>query len=423
MNFSSFKQAQEFLYKQIPSDKAKRYPGEFGLGRMRYFLSLIGDPQNKLKVIHIAGTSGKGSTAYLISILLVSQGFKVGLHVSPHLVDIRERCQINNKLISEKDFIDGVNDLFPAYKKISKTKWGSPTYFELLTALAYLIFQKKKVDYAVIETGLGGWYDATNTVSRQDKVAVLTKIGLDHTEILGKTIDEIALQKAKIIQNGNVAFSIEQEPEAKKIIEKIAKEQNAKLTFVKKQTDFRLGLMGDYQYENASLALVVVNYLSKRDKFKLESYKVRKVLKGAKFPGRFEIIKFKNKTLILDGAHNPQKMKAFITSLKKLFPSKKFDFLVAFKKEKDYSKMLRLIVPIAKTITITSFSLGTYDLKPMSEKPEIIVKELQKLKFQSYFSIQDPIKAYKKVLSEKNNIVITGSLYLLAKVYPKVISK
>lgn len=421
MEVRTFTQAQQFLFKQIPSIKTKRYPGEFGLGRMKYFLKLIGDPQNKLKVIHIAGTSGKGSTAYLISVLLVSQGFKVGLHVSPHLVDIRERCQINNKLISEQDFIDGVNDLFSAYQKISKTKWGSPTYFELLTALAYLIFQKKRVDYAVIETGLGGWYDATNTVLRQDKVAVITKIGLDHREILGKTIDKIALQKAKIIQKSNSAFSIEQEPKTKEFIKKVAGERKAKLTFIKKRTNFKLGLLGSYQYENASLALAVIFYLRKRDKFKLKSYKAYKALKEAKFPGRFEIVKIKNKTLILDGAHNPQKMDAFITSLKEIFPNKKFDFLVAFKKEKDFTKMLKLVVDVASSITLTSFSLGTYDLKPLSEKPKTIVKELKKFKFTNYFSIQDPIRAYKKVFNESNNIVITGSFYLLAKLYPFII--
>ena len=151
--------------------------------------------QEKLNIIHVAGTSGKGSTCYLISSLLKFHGFKVGLHQSPHLTDVRERFQMNNKIISEEEFIFYLNKIIPIINMVGKTFHGSLTYFEILVGLAYFIFYDKKIDYVVMETGLGGWFDATNVVERPDKLAVLTTIGLDHANILGKTIEEIALQK------------------------------------------------------------------------------------------------------------------------------------------------------------------------------------------------------------------------------------
>ncbi len=154
MKITTFKQAKQFLYNQIPSTEY-RFPGELGLNRTKYLLKLLGNPQNKLKVIHIAGTSGKGSTAYLISSLLLAHGFKVGLHISPHLTDIRERIQINNELITEKEFTTYVNKLIPVIEEVRKSSYGTPSYFEIQVAMAYLLYFEKRVDYAVMATGLG----------------------------------------------------------------------------------------------------------------------------------------------------------------------------------------------------------------------------------------------------------------------------
>src|SRR3989339_1709335 len=228
----TFKQAEAFLALHIPKTSTQTFPGELGLNRAKYFLHLLGNPQEKLKIIHVAGTSGKGSTCYLISSLLISQGFKVGLHQSPHLTDVTERFQINNQIISKKEFVFYLNKIIPVINMVGKTFHGQLTYFEILVGLAYLIFYEKKVDYAVIETGLGGKYDGTNIVSRSDKLSVLTKIGLDHINILGKTIEEIAYQKAMIINEKSQAISINQDPKAEKVIREVAKEKKAKLFFV-----------------------------------------------------------------------------------------------------------------------------------------------------------------------------------------------
>lgn len=422
MKINNFLQAEKYLTFHIRKTFRQIFQGEFGLKREKYFLQLLGNPQNKIKVIHIAGTSGKGSTCYLISSLLIKHGFKVGLHLSPHLTDVRERFQINNRLMSKKEFIFYLNKLIPFINKVKSSKFGKMSYFEILVGLAYFIFSEKKVDYAVMETGLGGLYDATNVVGRSDKVAVLTKIGYDHMKILGKTLKEIAFQKAMIINKNSLAVSIYQEKEAEKAIREVTKKKQAELYFIdasaSHKTTKRLSLIGNYQKENASLALKTVNFLSQRDGFKIDEKKVQQVFATAYFPGRFDIKKIKGKTIILDGAHNPQKMEAFTRALKDKYPKQRFHFLTAFKKGKDYQSMLCNIIPLASKITITSFFVDNQDLIHLSEKPTTIRQNLRQMGFEDYQIINQPEKAFKSILGkEKTMVVITGSMYLLGEIY------
>ena len=176
MKLRNLKEVEEFLFDQIPSFEKRKVPGQVGLDRTKYLMKLLGDPQEKIKIIHIAGTSGKGSTAHYLSQLLGCHGFKVGLSLSPHLVDIRERAQVGGKLLSEKKFVGYMNTLLTAFNKMKKYEYGTPTYFELVQALAFLAFYKERVDYAVIETGMGGTYDATNVVKNNSKMALITKL-------------------------------------------------------------------------------------------------------------------------------------------------------------------------------------------------------------------------------------------------------
>ncbi len=169
MQIKTLSQFEAYLKTRIPTREAL-FVGDLGLQRAKYFMRLLGNPQNKLKVIHIAGTSGKGSTAYLTSQLLQSQGFRVGLSISPHIFDIRERIQINNQLPTEKLILGYFNQILPTIEKMEKCRYGTPTYFEILVGLAYYIFAKEKLDYAVIETGLGGRLDGTNTVTNKNKI-------------------------------------------------------------------------------------------------------------------------------------------------------------------------------------------------------------------------------------------------------------
>jgi len=445
MKINSLKKTQEFLQTFIPKNGGQLFTGDWGLARTKYFLNLLGNPQNKLKVIHIAGTSGKGSTATLMSYLLVSQNFTVGLTVSPHIIDLRERCQINNQFISEKEFCLFINELIPYIDKVKRSSFKTPTYFEILIVLAFYIFYKKKVDYAVVETGLGGLYDATNCVSNKNKLAILTKIGFDHTQILGKTLSKIAYQKAMIAQPSNVIISTWQKPTAKKTIINVAKKNNSPLIFLKNNQncknikinnqfttfDFlfdnlnlnhvKLNLLGKHQVENCSLALIALQKLSQKDQFKLNTNNLRLSLTNIKIPGRMEIFHKYEKTIIADGAHNPQKMKAFIHSLKKLYPHKKFNFLITFKEKKDFKQMVKYIIPLANKIVITSFFTTNQELINLSSKPEVIAEEIKKNKFHNYNIIINPQEALQSLIrtspQSRNPLIITGSFYLIGEIY------
>ncbi len=440
------KQALDYLFRYIPKEKTYLYPGDLGLKRTKHLLKLIGAPQNVSKVIHVAGTSGKGSTAYYISTILRCLGFKVGLCVSPHLLDIRERFQINNKLIKQQEFCAYLNEISSIIEGLVKTKFGKPTYFEITTALAYYIFCKKGVDYAVIETGLGGLLDATNVVERSNKLAVITKIGHDHTSILGTTLKEIAYQKAGIIKLHNIVVSLKnQYPKALRIIKKISSIKKAKLHLIgvgeiknrslipvpkfdfkySKKTikNIQLRMLGSFQIQNCSVALTVMMLLSQRDGFEVNTIKVKNVLKHAMFPGRMQKLKINNKTVIIDGAHNPQKMAMFIKNLTFYLPQQKFTFMLAFKKGKDYKSILQYIIPIAQKIIVTSFFNQTRSqgVVNIAESPHIIAIILNNVNFRNYCICKNSGKALTMLLQDKKTVgVITGSLYLLSEVYPRL---
>jgi len=438
----TYKQALEYIYNTIPKLEGKRYPGELGIKRQEYLLTLLGKPQDKIKVIHIAGTSGKGSTATYISTILVAHGFKVSLTVSPHLVDIRERLQINNSLITQKEFTKSLNSIIPAIEKVRNSELGNPTYFEIMQALFYYISYQNKVDYAVVECGMGGLYDSTNVVHSKDKVCVITRLGLDHTKILGKTINEIALQKAGIIKPQNTVFTIKQKPNALTKLKQTASKNHAHIEVIQKDVHFKnskmnekgyaydfkfnhinlkklqLSSFAEYQIENSSLAICTTTYIANRDKWSLESNKVRKALLDFKFEGRMTIKKFTQngiqKTLITDGAHNPQKMATFIKSFKKLHSKEKNIFILAFKEGKDYKNILKHITPEADTIILTQFILKNADSKLFSEETEKVKNVLKKLNFRNVIVIVNPKDAISKALRESNLVIITGSLCLLS---------
>jgi len=437
----NFSQAILYLHQSVPKNK-DRFPGSIGLNRQKEILRLLDNPQDKIKIIHIAGTSGKGSTAFYLSSLLVGYGFKVGLTLSPHLLDIRERFQINNKFISQKEFVFYLNQIIPTIEKIKNTDLGHPTFFEILIALSFFIFNQKKVDYAVIETGLGGLMDGTNTINSHNKICVFTKFGLDHTQILGPNISSIAFQKAGIIHPKNPVFSINQTPTAQSILNQTAVKNKTSIIYIKPKENFKniqsnnfslsynfkfqdlnisklkLNTIGLYQIENSALALSVLKFISSRDNFEIKISKIKEVFLKSKLYGRVDLIKNKNHFLILDGAHNPQKMAALIKSLKFFFPNQKITFILAFKKRKDFSKMIKKIIPLANHIIITRFIVTSQDMVQISEPIKNLIDIFKKLKFSSFKIVYDNKKALKTAINSNDNVVITGSLYLLGEIYP-----
>lgn len=308
------------------------------LDRINKIMDLLGNPQNNIKIIHVAGTNGKGSTCAIINQILIENGFKTGLFTSPHLVKYNERIKINNRSISDEKFYELVTniDTFAKDNKLSLTE------FEILTAVMYKYFYDEAVDYAVIEVGLGGRFDATNII-KKPILSVITSISKDHTERLGNTVEKIAFEKAGIIKN-DIPVIVNKENKGMSVIYKVAKQKKSEIIYPKRAAIkyennrnlmkygnkvYELSLLGKNQVQNASLALCVADVLGLKDKKKMNC-----ALKKVKWNARFEYIKDKN--ILLDGCHNPDGASVLRKNLNFYFPNEKRIFVYTSLKNKDF---------------------------------------------------------------------------------------
>ncbi|MFA6088202.1 folylpolyglutamate synthase/dihydrofolate synthase family protein [Mucilaginibacter sp.] len=413
-------EAEQALAEYMPQVK-ELLGKDITLVRMEPLLASLGNPQSKLKIIHVAGTSGKTSTSYYVASLLKVAGQKVGLTVSPHLDSVTERVQINLEPLAEDVFCQSLGEFLELIKNVDPR----PTYFELVIAFVYWYFAKVQVDYAVIETGLGGTFDATNVAKNSNKVCVITDIGIDHTHVLGNSLPEIAGQKAGIIQAQNQVFMHDQSPAVMEVFH--AKSNNEKailnvLSIAKEQDREAFIALPDYQKRNWSLANQVYGYLAQRDSLPaltedqlIESMRV-------KVPGRMEVKKLGKKTIVMDGAHNEQKMTAFVSSFKKLYPNQKAAILLSLKEGKEYEAVLPIIKPICSSLIITTF-LTAQDLPAVSIHPDILAAAAQKYGFNNV-SVDAYYKtAYQQLLATDEPLaIITGSFYLLSTLRPIILS-
>jgi dihydrofolate synthase/folylpolyglutamate synthase len=390
--------------------------GSYNLVRTEQMLQLIGSPQEQFKSIHIAGTSGKTSTSYFIRGMLQAKGKRTGLTVSPHIVAINERVQIDGAPLEEMKFLAYLNEFLDIIDKSEL----HPTYFELLIAFAYWVFAKEQVDYAVIETGLGGLLDSTNTISREDKVCVISDIGLDHTEILGNTTAKIAGQKAGIIQPGNHVIVQNQEKDIVDVFKETAKQKRATLETV--QFTLTPAALPEFQRRNFSLALAAFHYVQERDGLGELSYTELDEVAHETPPGRFEIYKWNGKTIILDGAHNPQKMEMLYQtfSLKYADPAAVLANIVEAPDTKIFST-LAILQPITSHLIIPSFYAGQ-DLKSRHSVESSKTEELaRKLGYPGVEQQPDIEKAVRTLLARPEKILlITGSLYLVSLARPYI---
>lgn len=412
---NNFHEVNKVLTRFIPNSVGnKRYT----LDRMYRLMNYLGDPQNKLNIIHVAGTSGKTSTCYYIASLLRGSGKKVGLTVSPHIDQINERVQINLIPLPEKEFCT----LLDEFLKLIEQSAIKPTYFEVLIAFAFWVFEKMQVDYAVIEVGLGGLLDGTNVINRADKVCVITDIGLDHTSILGDTIEEIAFQKAGIIHNQNPVIFNKQ---PKNVMEVFTKTAHQHLSNIIINDDSNINSTNDeqipaFQLRNFSLALATYNYIKKRDNLPTLSQAHIRTALQVTIPARMEIMHYKNRTVIIDGSHNKQKLAALVPAVKATFSNKKVDLLVSFGSNKEplIKESLQELNKISDTITLTSFNLGkNQPRKPIN--PKDLSELAKKCGLKNVSVIQDPEKAFLYALDKSQDILlVTGSFYLLNHIRP-----
>jgi dihydrofolate synthase/folylpolyglutamate synthase len=391
----------------------------YRLDRIEKLVEILGNPQHEFKVVHVAGTSGKTSTCYYMASLLQLAGKKVGLTVSPHVDQVNERLQINLIPLEESRYCA----YFTEFLELVTASKIKPTYFELLVAFAYWVFAKEKVEYAVVEVGLGGLLDSTNVIMRPDKVCVITDIGLDHTHILGRTLAEIAAQKAGIIKPHNPVFMYEQDEAVMTVAREVCEQQHAELHEVwplaAKELPTNLPL---FQRRNWYLAWSVYQFV--RDRDGLSELNERQIQESTEVlvPARMEIIELAGKIVVMDGAHNPQKMQAFIKSLKSRFPKAHFAVMFALANHKNESlkATLKVITPVASHLIITSFDVNE-DNHHRSVAPMKVAEAYHTMGYDNWETISNPEQAFAALCNRPEEvIVVTGSFYLLNHVRPYI---
>jgi dihydrofolate synthase/folylpolyglutamate synthase len=401
----NFTQANKYLASLYSN---KRANSGYSLDVMMSLMEHLGNPQNRLRVIHVAGTSGKTSTAYYTAALLNASGLKAGLTVSPHIDEINERIQIGGLPLTEKIFCEALTDFFSL---IENTKF-QPSWFEVMVAFAFWFFEKESVDYAVIEVGLGGLKDGTNVIDTSDKICIITDIGYDHMKILGNSLHDIAVQKAGIIHASNVVFSYDQPKEIMDVITNTAHQKGASLHVLENELTNNTALP-EYQFRNWSLAYQTFVFLSKRDSLPPLTNESLSFSQFISIPGRMDQINFGNKIIIMDGAHNAQKMEAMTRSFKKLYPGIKPAVLISMKQGKEYEEVVPLIAPLASRIITTSFNLSQ-DIPLHSMDPIKLAEAFKASGLDHVDCIPNQKLAVNELLMGPEEVyLVTGSLYLL----------
>jgi dihydrofolate synthase/folylpolyglutamate synthase len=354
----AYDQALSYLY------GLQKFGMKFGLSKTENLLQAFDRPQDRLKMIHIAGTNGKGSVAAMAASIFSKAGYRVGLYTSPHLVDFRERFQINGRLIPPGVTLDLVQEV-----KDRTNPEEPPTFFELVTAMALIYFAREKVDLAIIEAGLGGRLDATNII--RPRLTVITTLGLEHQEYLGDTLRRIAWEKGGIIKRGIPMVSGVTQPAAREVISRLCRERGAPLFlagrdfqtrkikggrfnysgFGNTYKGLRNKLLGPHQIKNAGLAISLVHLWSVNGKNLSEDH-IREGLLRVNWPGRMEVWTEKPR-IVLDGAHNPAAMKVLADSLPATLPYRRLLLVIGIMQDKDIAAILAPIVSLADRVFLT----------------------------------------------------------------------
>lgn len=381
----TYQEAMEFI------KASNQYGSVLGLESITELLNRLNNPQDNLRIVHVAGTNGKGSTSAFITNILAAEGYKVGRYSSPAVFSYREQIQIitskdqqydknitslKNTVteitindITEEGISDAITEIEPLCRKMVEDGFSHPTSFEIETAMAFLYFVKQKVDFAVVEVGLGGRLDATNAI-RHPICSVITSISMDHMQFLGNTIEKITEEKAGIIKPGVPVVTNNNRVEVLSVLEKVCASRESQLslalqeelcdihyspeetTFLYHGKNYRIQLLGNYQTSNAILAIQTAEIL-RRNGVPVSDMAIREGLFHTKWKGRFEIIA-KKPYIILDGAHNEDAALQLRNALQTYFPDKKFIFIIGVLADKEYRKILQIMLPLAKIIiTVT----------------------------------------------------------------------
>lgn len=396
---------------------------EASLRRIRELMSLLGDPQKKLRFVHIAGTNGKGSCAAMTASVLRACGYRTGLYTSPYLYRFNERMQVNGEMIEDEALCRHISAVRDKAEKMDE----HPTEFELMTAAAMLYFLEEKCDIVVLEVGLGGRFDATNVVDTPE-CSIIMNIGLDHTAILGGTVEEIAAEKAGIIKENCPCVLYEQKRSVMDVVAERCRELDAPLTtadfsaiepvfdslegqaFRYKGAMYALPLLGAHQLRNAAVVLETVGVLRARG-WRLEDGDVEHGLYATNWPGRFELC-VEEPDFIVDGGHNPQCAETVAENLMHYFPDNKRVLLIGVLRDKDYEKMTEILAPCAdEFVTVAPDSPRALSAEELAGVLSRFSKPVTPCA-----SVAEAVDTAKELAGEDGMVCASGSLYLVGSV-------
>jgi len=410
-----------------------KYGSETGVVRAGYMLERMDHPERNMKVIHVAGTNGKGSVCAYLSNIIYESGYKVGLFISPHLVKINERIQINNNMISDKIFAEAFNVVYNIEQSLVEQGFCKMLYFDYLFAMAMYVFKKENVEYVILETGLGGRLDSTNAIAHPI-LSIITSISLDHTEVLGNSISKIAFEKAGIIKKNIPVVYLGQNSEATEVIEEIARQMTSECVQVSsfqwkiiknnakhidflvqnryyKSDVFTISSPAKYQVMNCVIALCAIKVIEKYNFGVFDSESLHRGVRNTFWEGRMEQILY---DIYIDGAHNPDGIKAFIDSLYSIKSGRICTLLFAVVKDKHYNEMIKTICESKMFDNLIIAQLeGARKLDNME-----IVKCFGKYTSQPIVAFETVKEGFDYGLATKDEgiFVCVGSLYLVGEI-------
>lgn len=395
-----------------------------GLSRTQTLLAKMGNPEKKLKYVHIAGTNGKGSTAAMTASILQKAGYRTGLYTSPYIYRFHERMQVNGQQITDEE----LSEITEYVKPFADAMEESPSEFELVCCIAFEYFYRQNCDIVVLEVGMGGAWDATNVIEKPE-VAVITNIGLDHTDYLGSTVEEIAATKAGIFKENGHAVIYRSTPSVEAVFEQVCKEKNISL----KKADFEhltsvshglegqvfhcggrkdlvLPLLGDHQIHNAAVVLAVADTLQALG-WKISEENIREGIRDVSWPGRFDVMR-RNPLFIIDGGHNPQCIEALVKNIEDYLKDRRVIVLTGVLADKDYAEMYQPVMPLVEQfVCITPPNPRKLDAQLLAQylcEAGAVATACQ--------SVEEGVKKAMDLAGEQGVVLCFGSLYSIGSI-------
>lgn len=388
----------------------------WNLDRIAYMLQAVGNPHLGVKFLHIAGTRGKGSTAAVTASILTSAGYRTGLYTSPHLQNFRERIRVDGEMISEAELASLVKEVQPIIEAMSESEVGAPSFFDVYTLLGLMHFARKKVDFAILEPGLGGRLDATNVV--MPIACAITRIGIDHTEELGDTLAQIAGEKAGIIKHGAPVVTSEQPDEAMEVLERVCRERGCRLEIAPSveiihadefgqklrvnQLNLECPLVGAHQAENIGVAIGLIGLLREQG-FSLPDEAVIEGVATVRWPGRFQIVR-RRPYVVLDGAHDQTGARALVATMESLFPGRRIIMVFGMMRGHDTEAVVSQLAPLADKTYITAAA------SPRAVDP-LAIQRLADGEIR--VPVSTAVEEALREAGEEDVVLVTGSLYVV----------